>query len=229
VRTCDVADLSPLTAPQARVLGSLIEKQLTLDDEPPLTLNALVMACNQTTSRDPVVQFDADLVETTALVLKSKGLVRVVHPGSGVRSTKYRQVADEAWGWSPAERALMCVLLLRGAQTVNELKTRTERLFAFGTGDEVEIALRALAARPEPQVALVERQPGQKEQRWIQLLEQDPEGRAAAPSSTRVTAERTPGRIEDLEARVAALESELASLRTALGDLVDLPSAASQQ
>ena len=102
-----------LTAAQARVLGSLLEKQLTTPDTYPMTLNAVTAACNQSSNRDPVVQFSAQEVETTLLALKAKGLARVVHPGSGERATKYRQVLDEVLGLDPADRALLAVLLLR--------------------------------------------------------------------------------------------------------------------
>src|ERR1700716_1969117 len=110
-----------------------MEKQLTTPDAYPLTLKALTVACNQTSSRDPIVRYEPNLVETTSLALKAKGLARVVHPGSGERATKYRQVADDVLHIGPPERALMCVLLLRGAQTVAELKARTERLHAFAS------------------------------------------------------------------------------------------------
>src|SRR5207244_6714762 len=107
----DVRDALELTAAQARVLGALMEKQLTTPDAYPLTLNALTTACNQTTNRDPIVHYEAPQVETTLMALKSKGLARLVHPGSGERATKYRHVLDEALQLESAERALMCVLL----------------------------------------------------------------------------------------------------------------------
>ena len=156
------------------MLGALIEKQLTTPDIYPLTLKALTAACNQTSNRDPVMAIEPLDVETTVLVLKTKGLARVVHPGSGERSTRYRQVADELLGLDEAERALVCVLLLRGAQTVAELRSRTERLHTFTSAEALEATLRGLAARPEPLAALLERRPGQKEPRWVGLLEDDP-------------------------------------------------------
>ena len=109
-----VPDDLDLTATEARVLGALLEKELTTPESYPLTLNTLTAACNQTSSRDPVVRYESQLVETTMLVLKAKGLARVVHPGSGERATKYRQVADEALKLEAAERAVASVLLLRG-------------------------------------------------------------------------------------------------------------------
>lgn len=220
----DPADPLELTAPQARVLGALMEKQLTTPDAYPLTLNALTTACNQTSNREPVTDFPAQLVETTVHALKSKKLARIVHPGAGERATKYRQVAEETLELDDAERALLCVLLLRGAQTVNELRTRTERLHPFGTTEAVEAALAGLARREPAFVAKVDRQPGQKEDRWIELLQVDPEGRAAASAAPRVsTSTGGSSRVEELEARVAALEARMAQLVDALGDLVDLP------
>jgi uncharacterized protein YceH (UPF0502 family) len=214
-----------LTAAQARVLGSLLEKQLTTPDTYPMTLNAVTAACNQSSNRDPVVQFSAQEVETTLLALKAKGLARVVHPGSGERATKYRQVLDEVLGLDPADRALLAVLLLRGPQTVNELRTRTDRLHPFASPAEVDAALDALARRDPPLTARVARLPGQKEGRWTALLEPGAAERAAtAPSAAPTPAGvRSGGRVDELEARVAALEDRLATLVTALGDLVDLP------
>ena len=224
-RMVDVLDPHDLTAIEARVLGVLIEKQLTTPDAYPLTLNALTTGCNQTSNREPVVHYEPYQVETTALVLKSKGLVRVVHPGSGERATKYRQVADEALDLTPAERAIVGTLLVRrGPQTLAELRTRSERLHPFGSTAEVEATLDALAARATPLVAPVERQAGQKEGRWLQLLEADADARAAATAPTVISpATRGGNRVDELEERIAALEARVAALVEALGDLVDLP------
>ena len=209
-----------LTHAEARVLGSLIEKQLTTPDAYPLTLKALTTACNQTTNRDPVLTLDPHLVETAVLVLKTEGMARVVHPGSGERATKYRQVADEALRLDDAERAVMCVLLLRGAQTTGELRSRTERLHPFASPEAVETTLHGLAARAEPLAARLERRPGQKEERWIQLLEADPHvpDTTAATSSGRLDEPGRADRLAQLEQRVDRLEAELAALRAALGD-----------
>jgi uncharacterized protein len=213
-----------LTAAQARVLGALLEKGIVTPDAYPMTLNSLTAACNQTTNRDPVVRYEPREVETTVLALKAKGLARVVHPGAGERATKYRQVADDVLDLEPAGRALVCELLLRGAQTVPELRVRSERLHAFGSAEEVESALDALAARQPALVARVDRLPGQREQRWIQLLEVGADERAAATSSTTVTPSgRGTGRVEELEARVAALEVSVATLLEAFGGAVVPP------
>ncbi len=221
----DVPDEIELTAPQARVLGCLIEKRATTPETYPLTLKALVTACNQTSSRFPVVDYDAQLVETTALALKSKGLVRVVHPAHGERATRFRHVVDEALGLDDAELAVFGVLLLRGAQTAAELRTRTERQHSFAGSAEVEAVLDALAARTPALVRHLERQAGQKEIRWLQLIETDPEGRAAAAPSGGGAAARSmrvdPDRMESLEARVASLEATVARLLNELG--VELP------
>lgn len=220
----DVPDVLDLTAPQARVLGCLMEKQATTPETYPLTLKALTSACNQTSSRHPVVDYDPQLVETTALALKGKGMVRVVHPAHGERATRYRHVADEALGLGGAERAVIAVLLLRGPQTVAELRTRTERLHPFASADEIEATLTSLVGGERPLVELLERQPGQKEPRWMQLLEADAAGRAAAAAaagpqgpSPRASVRLDPDRIEQLDRRVAALESTVAVLLAELG------------
>ncbi len=226
----DLPDELELSDPQTRVLGALLEKQVTTPDAYPLTLKALVTACNQSTSRDPVVDFDANLVETTCQALKAKGLLRIVHPAAGERATKYRQILDEQLGLDGAEKALVAVLLLRGAQTVPELRTRTERMHGFSGPAEVESVLDRLAARADrPLVSLLERAPGQREARWIQLLQHDVAGRTAAAalvgtgaSPTRAAA-AAPGRVDELEGRVAALESRMDQLVHALDGLVELP------
>ena len=231
----ELPDEIELTAPQTRVLGCLLEKQATTPDAYPLTLKALRAACNQTSSRDPVVDYEAQLVETTCHALKAKGLLRIVHPASGERATKYRQVADEALGLGPAEQAVLCVLLLRGPQTVPELRARTERMHPFGGPDEVESVLSMLASGDRPLTRRLDRQPGQREPRWIQLLQADPDGRAAvaatvtdtttpsAPARTPATLARTPERVEQLEGRIAALEARVEQLVAALDGLVELP------
>jgi uncharacterized protein YceH (UPF0502 family) len=214
-----------LTVSQARVLGSLLEKELTTPDAYPMTLNALVAACCQTSNRDPVLHLDATQVETAALALKSKGLLRVVHPGAGERATRYRQVADEALGLRAADRALLSLLLVRGAQTAASLLARSERLHRFGGAAEVEATLGELAAREVPLVARLDPLPGQREARWIQLLEAGAAERAAArPRGTHEAAHShgaaAPPALASLEARLHALESRLDAVVEALGDLV---------
>lgn len=217
----DVPDELELTAPQARVLGCLIEKQATTPESYPLTLKALTTACNQSSSRFPVVDYEAQLVETTALALKGKGLVRVVHPASGERATRYRHVADDALGLDPAGSAVLAVLLLRGPQTVAELRARSERLHAFASAAEVEATLGELARHPRRLVTRLERQSGQKEDRWLQLLEGDVERRAAAAPAPASGGTRAAGagagQLEQLERRVAVLEQQLGELAAQLG------------
>jgi uncharacterized protein len=220
----DVPDELDLTAPQSRVLGSLMEKQALTPEVYPLTLKALTTACNQTSSRHPVVDYDSQLVETTTLALKGKGLLRVVHPAHGERATRYRHVADEALGLDAPTQALLAVLLLRGPQTVAELRTRTERQHAFASLDEVESTLARMATGERPLAVQLERQPGQKEPRWMQLLEADAAGRAAAAasmpagSSTARAAVRVDvDRVAELERRVEALEGTVARLVRELG------------
>ncbi|MBS1838530.1 MAG: DUF480 domain-containing protein [Actinobacteria bacterium] len=220
----DLADELELSDPQTRVLGALLEKQATTPDAYPLTLKALVTACNQSTSREPVVDYDANLVETTCQALKAKGLLRIVHPAAGERATKYRQILDEQLGLDAGESAVVAVLLLRGAQTVPELRSRTERMHAFSGADEVEATLRRLASRHDrPLTRQLDRLAGQREVRWIQLLQHDADGRGAAAATAPVTpapgrrAAAAGGRVEDLEVRVAVLEARLAALEIELG------------
>jgi len=225
----DLPERLDLSAAQARVLGCLMEKAATTPDAYPMTLKALTTACNQTSSRHPVVSYEPTLVEATVHALKGKGLARVVHPGRGERSTKFRHVAGEALGLDAGQTAVLCVLLLRGAQTANEIRTRTDRLHTYGSPAEVEAVLDGLASDPDrPLVARVERQPGQKEGRWIQLLEVDAEQRAAAPAPSAVAASSRPSHDDELATRVAQLERRLEEVVEALGDLVDLPGTGDQ-
>lgn len=226
----DLAAELELSDPQTRVLGALLEKQATTPDVYPLTLKALVTACNQSTSRDPVVDYDANLVETTCQALKAKGLLRVVHPAAGERATKYRQILDEQLGLDAGEAAVVAVLLLRGAQTVPELRTRTERQHPFADVDEVEATLRRLAQRSDrPLVRQLERAVGQREARWIQLLQRDADTRAAAAATAAAAQSGTspgrsatsPGRVDELEARVAELEAQMTRVLAALDGLVE--------
>ena len=141
----------------------------------PLTANALRAACNQTSNREPVVDFDQQTVERTARSLKERGLLRIVWSDTGRRTLKYHQILDERLGLEPDERALLTVLLLRGAQAPGELRTRTERLHGFADRAEVEACLRRMAGRPEPLVRELERRPGQQDHRWVHLLGPVPE------------------------------------------------------
>jgi uncharacterized protein len=166
----------PVLGPEdQRVLGSLLEKQTTVPASYPLTVNALRTACNQTSSREPVVDYDQQTVEQTARSLKERGLLRIVWADTGRRTLKYHQILDEELGLDPDERALLTVLLLRGPQAPGELRTRTERLHSFGDRGEVEACLHRMAERPEPLVRELERRPGQQDRRWVHLLGPVPE------------------------------------------------------
>ena len=148
-----------LSAEEARVLACLIEKETTVPDSYPLTLNALRLACNQSTNRDPIVAYDDRTVETALLSLKSMGLLRFVHPSHGGRTIRYRHVADERWRLSPAELGVLAVLVLRGPQTVGEVRTRAERHLGDGSTGTVEEILDTLAARSPDPFAVARRAP----------------------------------------------------------------------
>ncbi len=163
-----MTDLPNLDAAEQRVLGSLMEKQVTVPASYPLTLNSLRTACNQSTSRDPVVTYDDSFVENTARALKGRGLIRVVWEGS--RVLKYHQLLDEVLDLKPDEHALLTVLLLRGAQSAGELKTRTDRMHGFPDRGAVETTLARLAAREAPLVQELAKRPGWQDPRWIHLL-----------------------------------------------------------
>jgi uncharacterized protein len=169
--------LPQLDSAEQRVLGALLEKQVTVPAGYPLTVNALRTACNQSSSRDPVVDYDDQMIESTARALKGRGLVRVVWDGRGQRTLKFHQLLDEALGLDPGERALITVLLLRGPQSAGELRTRTERLHGFPDRAAVEDCLAGLASREEPLVRELARRPGWQDPRWIHLL-----GPVALPS-----------------------------------------------
>ncbi len=162
--------LPELDAVALRVLGSLLEKEVTVPATYPLTMNALLSACNQTSGRNPIMSVTAADAETAIAGMKTAQLVRMVHASHGARMVKYRHVADETLQLDRGERAVLTVLILRGAQTPGELRSRTERLHAFPSTDEVEAALARLAARPEPLVRRLGRRPGHKEERWTHLL-----------------------------------------------------------
>jgi uncharacterized protein YceH (UPF0502 family) len=200
-----VIELSPV---QQRVVGALAEKEMTTPDNYPLSMNALLAACNQSTNRDPVLSLSQDAVENALANLKSNGVARVVY-SKGMRVDKYRHVLHEAVGLDRPELALLTVMMLRGPQTVNELRTRTERMHTFESG-ELESTLQALSDREL--VELIPRQSGQREDRWGHLLGPPmPQSEAAAAAPAPTATPRT-DRIADLEARVAELERRLDEL-----------------
>ena len=170
-----VTELPVLDAAEQRVLGCLLEKQVTVAATYPLTLNALQAACNQSSSRDPVLDLDERTVEMTSRALRGRGLLRIVWADTGRRVLKYHQTLTEVLGLPDDERALITVLLLRGAQSPGELKVRTERLHAFGDREAVEACLQRLAERVEPLVGKLERRPREQDHRWLHLLGPVPE------------------------------------------------------
>ena len=197
-------------AVELRVLGCLIEKQRTTPDVYPLSLNSLRLACNQTTNRDPVVEYDETTIRSALERLSRKGWVRLAS-GAGSRAAKYRHLLDEAIGVGGPEISVLAVLMLRGPQTPGELKQRTERLHPFASLDEVEAVLGDLIGRDL--VVHLERRPGQKEARYAQLLGGDEEPASAVDvTPPSVHADEPGDRISALEERVARLEEALAGL-----------------
>jgi uncharacterized protein YceH (UPF0502 family) len=212
IRALTYARLVQLEAEEARVIGALIEKQLATPDQYPLTLNALVAACNQSSNRDPVVSYSQSIVEITLSTLKDKGLVRWVYPSHGRSVTRYRQVLDEVTGMDARQLALVAVMLLRGPQTLNELRIRTERMASYESLQEVENELEVLSRGDEPFVTRLPQRPGQREARYAQLIA---EQEMQEVGDERPPAERAPGLVD----RVAALEEQVAALRRDLDTL----------
>jgi uncharacterized protein YceH (UPF0502 family) len=196
---------------EQRVIGSLLEKERTVSDTYPMTLNGLRTACNQSSGRDPILHLSDLEVQSALDRLRAAGLTRVLHPSHGARQPKYRQVLDEVLVLDAGERAVLTLLLLRGAQTPGELRSRSERLHAFGSLTEVQSALDGLAAREDPLVRELGRRPGQKEQRWIHLL-----GPVAAPAAAEPAG---PSEVDELRAQLAEAHAEIARLRQELDDL----------
>ncbi len=211
-------------AVEIRVLGCLIEKQRTTPDAYPLSLNALRLACNQSTNRHPVVDYDEAVIRDALQHSYRRGWTRLTS-GHGSRAAKYRHLLDEALGLAPDELALLGVLMLRGAQTPGELKQRSERLHRFEDLAAVEATLATLIGRGH--VAQLPRQPGQKEERYAQLLGGDaselpaaapaPSAPAPAPAPAAPATPAAEQRIARLEREVAELRDALAALRADLG------------
>src|SRR5271166_3095322 len=161
-----------LSAPEIRVLGCLLEKQRTTPDAYPLSLNSLRLACNQSTNRDPIVEYDEAVVRDALHRLERRGYTRLAS-GAGSRAAKYRHLLDEALPMDAGEQAVMCVLMLRGSQTPGELKQRTERMHSFADLAAVRGTLERLIERGL--IAREDRRPGQKEERYTQLLNDSPD------------------------------------------------------
>jgi uncharacterized protein YceH (UPF0502 family) len=194
-----------LTPVQVRILGCLVEKERATPDNYPLTMNGLLAACNQTTNRYPVVSYNEATVSNALENLRAAQLTRIDYSRSN-RAEKYRHVLDQALQLDGPELAVLAVLMLRGPQTVAELKARSDRLHAFDSQEEVEAVLARLARHPEALVQRLERGAGQKEARWVHLL-----GGPVSPDALPLPAE--PGRTSSRGDRLAAVEAELEALR----------------
>lgn len=208
----------------------MIEKRLTTPQQYPLTLNALVLACNQSSNRDPVVHYGESVVESALAQLKDQRLVRFVLPSHGRSVVRYRHVLDEMLGVDDRQLALLAVLLLRGPQTAGELRTRTERMAVFDDLGSVEHDLELMADLSDGLVTRLGRRPGQKEERWAQLLAVAPDGSTGEALTTRAQAARTPvgeGAAVAVDTvvpgtfpvGVAELRDEVATLCSAVEDL----------
>ena len=200
---------------ELRALGAMVEKHIATPDYYPMTLNALVNACNQKNHRDPVVSYDETIVAKALDSLRGKNLAYVFH-GSEARAPKYGHLFPKAFDLSEAETPLMCVLILRGPQTSGELRSRTQHLRSFGSLAEVETLLQELSLREEPLIVKLPRQPGSRESRFTHLLggpvemEQSEAPPHLAPSVLQRHSEND---------KIAKLEEEIASLRMELSDL----------
>ena len=206
-----------LTETEVRVLGSLIEKQITTPEYYPLTLNSLTAACNQKNNRNPVTSLSEAEVDRALDSLRDKNLAYVFH-GSTSRVPKYKHVAPEVLLLNPAELAAMCVLMLSGPQTMGEIRTRGSRMHDFSGLEEVEQTLQSLSSRDtEPLVVKLARQPGQKDARFVHLLCGEPDVETAAEN---FPATRSSHRTSDAE-RIAKLEEQVGELTEKIDSLTD--------
>ena len=203
-----------LTEVEARVLGSLIEKEITTPDYYPLSLNALVNACNQKNNREPVMSLSEDAVRDALGGLQSQRLAGPAR-GADSRVTKYEHRVQEVFNFTRGETAILCVLLLRGPQTPGELRGRTERMFRFEHLDDVQSALQRLMERDAALVKMLPRQPGTKESRYAHLLSGDLESWTALPQENLVAED---DRVARLERAVEQLRGELESIKQQLAE-----------
>jgi uncharacterized protein YceH (UPF0502 family) len=206
--------VTELTDTEVRVLGSLVEKQVTTPEYYPLTLNALTLACNQKNNRSPVTALTEDTVAQALESLREKNLAYVFY-GSTSRVPKYKHVMTEVLHLNPAELAVLCVLMLRGSQTVGEIRSSAARLHEFSGLEEVEAALNSLISRePDPLVTRLSRQPGQKEARFAHLLSGDVGGGAETERMPEMTTRFSQAdRVSKLENEVETLKTEVEKLR----------------
>ncbi len=201
-----------LNETEVRVLGSLVEKQLTTPEYYPLTLNALTAACNQKSNRDPVMSLDETAILAAIDSLRDKNLVYLFY-GSSSRTVKYKHMLPNVYELEPPAVAAIALLLLRGPQTVGELRGRSDRLYPFGSIGEVQETLDELADRSEPLVMRLERQPGQKEARYAHLLSGEIDVEAISTHVTRPQSSNSSEKVESLEQEVQRLNDELVKLR----------------
>lgn len=211
---------------EVRIVGALIEKQLTTPEYYPLTLNALVNACNQKTNRDPIVNFDEHEVGQALESLRDKNIVYIFY-GSNSRVPKYKHMTPEMFGLDARETAVLCVLMLRGAQTVGELRERTQRLAEFASLVEIEDTLSSLMEKePQSLVVKLARQPGQKEARYMHTLTgevkvDDTFDKAAAIMDSTINYPIKADRLSKLEDEVETMRAEIAELRQRLTDFIN--------
>lgn len=216
--------LIPLDPGEARIVGCLIEKQATTPDAYPMTLNAVVVACNQKTSRDPIMEMEPGAVGHSLRQLEGRGLVGA---SMGARSTRYEHTFDRHYEVTPRQRALLAMLMLRGPQTVNELYTRCERLADFPDADEVRVQLERMSQRAEPLVICVGRGSGQREDRHMHLLcgsdyasergeQMSESGRVSTRGEHAAASLHDPGLVD----RVDALEREVEILKQTIEKLI---------
>jgi uncharacterized protein len=208
-----------LSVPAARVLGSLLEKETTTPEYYPLSLLALTNACNQRSSRHPVMDLSEDEVRMALHELEDAGLAAPVR-GTESRVAKYAHHIGEVFNLRRGELAILCVLLLRGAQTPGELRARTERMHSFAGMDEVESTLQQLAQREPPLARALPREPGAREVRYVHLLSPPEAASRTQPDSAPAGPPPHTGR-EDVALRIATLESEIAQLRARIASLED--------
>ena len=205
-----------LNEAEVRVLGALMEKEVSTPEYYPLSLNALVNACNQKSNREPVVSYDEDTVESALAGLRQKGLaVRV--SGHDMRVPKHAHRLSEVINLGRREAAVLCVLMLRGPQTPGELRGRTERLYQFDSLEAVDACLtRLMEWQPEPLIARLARQAGYKEPRYAHLLSGEPPAQPAAPAAPRETRDDA---LAQLQATVARLETDVEELKRQMAEL----------
>lgn len=211
--------LPDLTLLEARILGVLIEKEKTTPDAYPLTLNSLTSGCNQKTSRDPVMSASESEVQSALEELRGRALVLETYGASG-RVLRYAQNFGKCYGLPLASVALLAILMLRGPQTVSELRANCERLYHFDDASSVEAYLEELAARSSGVLVVrLPKQPGSREHRWVHLLC----GASAIPSGKEESAQQSTASRSELEDRVALLEQKVAELQAAISGIVSSP------